>query len=60
MVEQSFFITNLRYIFSNVNVNGDTGHLLTKSSNFVQFNNEKHLLQCKVEFNNETIKIKDG
>ena len=27
--------------------NREIGHLLTKISNFVQFNNKKHLLQCK-------------
>ena len=25
-----------------------------------QFNNKKHLLRCKVKYNDETIKIKDG
>ena len=28
-----------------------------KISNLVQFNNKKHLLQCKVKYNDETIKI---
>ena len=40
--------------------NRETGHLLTKISNFVQFNKKKHLLQCKVKNNYETIKIQDG
>ena len=30
---------------------------MTKMSNFVQFNNKKHLLQCKVKYNDKTIKI---
>ena len=25
-----------------------------------QFSNKKHLLRCKVKYNDETIKIKDG
>ena len=29
--------------------NRETTHLLTKVSNFVQFNNKKHMLQCKVK-----------
>ena len=37
--------------------NSETRHLLTKISNFVQFNNKKHLLQCKVKYNDEMIKI---
>ena len=37
--------------------NRETGYLLTKISNFVQFNNKKHLLQCKVKHNDEMIKI---
>ena len=31
--------------------NRETGHLLTKISNLDQFNNKKHLLQCKVKLN---------
>ena len=31
---------------------------MTKMSNFVQFNNKKHLLQCKVKYNDKTIKIR--
>ena len=38
----------------------ENGHLLTKISNFVQFSNKKHLLQCKVKYNDETIIIQDG
>ena len=40
--------------------NRETEHLLIKMSNFVQFNNKKHLLQCKVKYNDETIKLQDG
>ena len=46
----------LLYIFK-CKWNREIGHLLTKISNFVQFNNKKHLLQCKVKYNDETIKI---
>ena len=46
----------LLYIFK-YKWNKETGHLLTKISNFVQFNNKKHLLQCNVKYNDETIKI---
>ena len=46
----------LLYIFK-CKWNRETGHLLTKISNFVQFNNKKHLLQCKVKYNDETMKI---
>ena len=31
-----------------------------KSFYLCQFNNKKHLLQCKVKYNDETIKIQDG
>ena len=60
MVKCSFFITNFYYIFSNVKCkwNSETRHLLTKIST-CQFSNKKHLLQCKVKYNDETIKIKD-
>ena len=37
--------------------NRETEHLLTKMSNFVQFNNKKHLLQCKVKYDDATIKL---
>ena len=37
--------------------NREIGHFLTKTPNFVQFNNKKHLLQCKVKNNDKTIKI---
>ena len=46
----------LLYIFK-CKWNRETGHLLTKISSFVQFNKKKHLLQCKVKYNDETIKI---
>ena len=46
----------LLYIFK-YKWNKETGHLLTKIFNFVQFNNKKHLLQCKVKYNDETMKI---
>ena len=35
--------------------NRQNGHLLTEISNFVQFNNKKHVLQCKVKYNDKTI-----
>ena len=31
----------------------ETEHLLTKISDFVPFNKKKHLLQCKVKYNDE-------
>ena len=40
--------------------NRETGHLLKKNSNIVQFNKKKHFLQCKVKYNDETMKIQDG
>ena len=46
----------LLYIFK-CKWNREMGNLLTKMSNFVQFNNKKHLLQYKVKYNDETIKI---
>ena len=46
----------LLYIFK-YKWNRVTGHLLAKISNFVQFNNKKHLLQCKVKYNVKTMKI---
>ena len=52
----SLFITNFCYTFK-CKWNREIGHLLTKISNFVQFNNKKHLLQCKVKYNDETIII---
>ena len=59
MVECSFFITNVYNIFPNVKCkwNRETRHLLTKNSTFVNSINRKHLLQCKVKCNDETIKI---
>ena len=58
MVKCSFFITNFYYIFSSVKWSRETRHLQTKIST-CQFSNKKHLLQCKVKYNDETIKIKD-
>ena len=56
--EDGFFLTNFCYIFSNANgIEKPDRYLLTKISNFVQFNSKKHLLQCKVKHNDETIKI---
>ena len=46
--------------FFNCKWNRETGHLLTTISNFLQFNNKKHFLQCKVKYNDEKIKISDG
>ena len=46
----------LLYIFK-CKWNREIGHLLTKISNFVQFDNKKHLFQCMVEYNDETMKI---
>ena len=37
--------------------NRETGQMWTKISNFVQFSNEKHLLQCKFKYNDNTIEI---
>ena len=49
-------IEYLLYIF-RCKWNRETGLWLKKSSNFVQFNKKKRLLQCKVKYNDETIKI---
>ena len=46
--------------FFNCKWNRETGHLLITISNFFQFNNKKHFLQCKVKYNDEKIKISDG
>ena len=54
MVECSLFIKDSCYISK---CNREISHLFTKISNFVQFNNKKQLLQCKVKYNEETIKI---
>ena len=56
MVECSLFIKDFCYI-SKCKCNREISHLFTKISNFVQFNNKKHLLQCKVKYNEEAIKI---
>ena len=40
--------------------NRETGHMLTKMFKFFQFNKRKHLLHCKVKYNDETIKVQDG
>ena len=66
MVGFSFFITDFYYIFKNGIweqnriQNRETWHLPMKMSNLDQFNNKKHLLQCKVKYNDETIKTQDG
>ena len=51
----------LLYIFK-CKWNREIGHLLTKNSsqNLVQFNQQKHLLQCRFKYNDGTIKIQDG
>ena len=42
----------LLYIYCfKCNWNREIGQLLTKTYNFVQFNNEKHLLQYKAKYN---------
>ena len=46
----------LSYI-SKYKWNRENGYLLPKISNFVQFNSKKHLLQCNLKYNDETIKI---
>ena len=46
----------LLYIFKR-KWNREIGQLLTKTSKFVQFNNKKHLLQCRVRYSDVTIKI---
>ena len=48
MFECSLFIKDFCYI-SKCKCNREISHLFTKISNFVQFNNKKHLLQCKVK-----------
>ena len=54
MVECSLFIINLFYIFK-CKWNSEIGHLLTKISNIVQFNSKKHLLQCKVKYDESSV-----
>ena len=54
MVECSLFIINLLYIFK-CKWNRETGHFLTKISIIVQFTSKKHLLQCKVKYDEPTI-----
>ena len=49
-------MVELLYIFK-CKWNREIGHLLTKISNFVHFDNKKHLFQCMVEYNDETMKI---
>ena len=46
----------LLYIFK-CKWNREIGHLLTKISNLAQFSNTKHLLQWKVKYKDEAIKI---
>ena len=38
-------------------MNREIRHLLIKISNFIQFNNKKHLLQCMAKYNDETVEI---
>ena len=59
MVECSFFLTIFCCIFSNGKGNEieKADILLPKISNFVQFNNNKHLIHCTVKYNNESMKI---
>ena len=52
-----FFISEFLLYFVKCKWNRGTRHLLTKLSNFVQFNTEEHLFQYKVIYNDETIKI---
>ena len=40
--------------------NRETGQMQTKISNFVQFINKKHLLQCKFKYNDNTTEIEDS
>ena len=46
----------LLYIFK-CKWNKETGHLMPKISNLVQFNKKMQLLQCKVKYSGETMKI---
>ena len=46
----------LLYIFK-CKWNRETGQMWIKTSNFVQFNNQKHLLQCKCKYDDNTIEI---
>ena len=46
----------LLYIFK-CKWNRETGQMWIKTSNFVQFNNKKHLLQCKCKYDDNTIEI---
>ena len=46
----------LLYIFK-CKWNREIGQMWTKISNLVQFNDKKHLLQCKFEYNDNTIEI---
>ena len=46
----------LSYIFK-CKWNRKIGQFLANISNFLQINNKKHLLQCKVKYNDETLKI---
>ena len=47
---------SLLYIFK-YKWNREARRLLTKNSSFVHFNNKKHLLQYRVKYNDETMKI---
>ena len=57
IVEYPLFITNFWYKFSNLYGIEKSGICGQKISNIVQFNNKKHLLQCKVKYNGKTIEI---
>ena len=46
----------LLYIFK-CKWNREIGQMWTKIFNFVQFNDKKHLLQCKFEYNDNTMEI---
>ena len=49
----------LLYIFK-CKWNRENQAFADKNFYLCQFNNKKYLLQCKVKYNDETIKIKDG
>ena len=55
---QMFFVCKefFLYIFK-CKWDREPGHVLTKISNFIQFNNKKHLLQCNVKYNDGMINI---
>ena len=55
-----FFHNEFLLYFVKCKWNRETRHSMKKISNFVQFNNKNHLLQCKVKHNDEIIKIQNG